>query len=571
MDSNARVASVLEEVADLLELKEDTFFQVRAYRRVAKEISSLTEDVKELYVSGHLDQVPGVGKAIHDKIVEIVRTGELQYLNDLRNEFPAGLLQVMQVPDVGPKTAGRLYKELKVTNLQDLKAAAEQHRIRMLKGFGERTEENILKGIRYLESRQGRMLLGYAYPRGKALEDHLREQGFELVSLGGSLRRMKETIGDIDILVGSAEPSRAMDAFVSYPQMAEVMLRGETKTSIRLQDGVQVDMRVVDPSSFGAALQYFTGSKEHNVRMRTLANELGYKVNEYGVFRLSDGGKVAGETEEGVYEVLGMQWMPPEMREDRGEVDLAIKRQVPRVVTISDICGDLHTHSEASDGVDTVDTMAKAAEARGYEYLAITDHSHSLTIGNGLSAERLLESMEHVRKVNEAYPSLRLLIGTEVEIDEKGGLDYPPKLLEDLDIVVAAVHSRFKMSPAEMTERLLNAMSNESVNILAHPTGRIIGEREGYSFDLDKVMQAAKDNGVAMEVNSFPERLDLNDLHCAMARERGVTISIDTDAHNVRQLDYMLYGVAAAKRGWVPPELVLNAMPWDALRRRLDL
>ena len=441
----------------------------------------------------------------------------------------------------------------------------------MLKGFGERTEENILKGIRYLESRQGRMLLGYAYPRGKALEDHLREQGFELVSLGGSLRRMKETIGDIDILVGSAEPSRAMDAFVSYPQTAEVMLRGETKTSIRLQDGVQVDMRVVDPSSFGAALQYFTGSKEHNVRMRTLANELGYKVNEYGVFRLSDGGKVAGETEEGVYEVLGMQWMPPEMREDRGEVDLAIKRQVPRVVTISDICGDLHTHSEASDGVDTVDTMAKAAEARGYEYLAITDHSHSLTIGNGLSAERLLESMEHVRKVNEAHPSLRLLIGTEVEIDEKGGLDYPPKLLEDLDIVVAAVHSRFKMSPAEMTERLLNAMSNESVNILAHPTGRIIGEREGYSYDMDKVMQAAKDNGVAMEVNSFPERLDLNDLHCAMARERGVTISIDTDAHNVRQLDYMLYGVATAKRGWVPPELVLNAMPWEALRKRLDL
>ena len=571
MENNAKVASILEEVADLLELKEDTFFKVRAYRRAAKEIAALTEDIKDIYIRGHLDKVPGVGRAIHDKVVEILRTGQLQYLNDLRNEFPAGLLQVMQVPDIGPKTAARLYKELRITNLQDLKEAAEQHRIRMLKGFGEKTEENILKGIRYLESRQGRMLLGYAFPRGRALEDHMRKQGFALVSLGGSLRRMKETIGDIDILVGSAEPSKAMDAFVSYPQMAEVMLRGETKTSIRLQDGVQVDMRVVDPSSFGAALQYFTGSKEHNVRMRTLANELGYKVNEYGVFRLSDGGKVAGETEEGVYEVLGMQWMPPEMREDRGEVDLAIKRQVPRVVTISDICGDLHTHSEASDGVDTVDTMAKAAEARGYEYLAITDHSHSLTIGNGLSAERLLESMEHVRKVNEAHPSLRLLIGTEVEIDEKGGLDYPPKLLEDLDIVVAAVHSRFKMSPAEMTERLLNAMSNESVNILAHPTGRIIGEREGYSYDMDKVMQAAKDNGVAMEVNSFPERLDLNDLHCAMARERGVTISIDTDAHNVRQLDYMLYGVAAAKRGWVPPELVLNAMPWDALRRRLDL
>ncbi|HQQ25516.1 MAG TPA: DNA polymerase/3'-5' exonuclease PolX [Methanomassiliicoccales archaeon] len=571
MDNNARVASILEEVADLLELKEDTFFQVRAYRRVAKEISSLTEDIKDLYVRGHLDQVPGVGKAIHDKIVEIIRTGELQYLNDLRNEFPAGLLQVMQVPEVGPKTAGRLYKELKVTNLQDLKAAAEQHRIRMLKGFGERTEENILKGIRYLESRQGRMLLGYAYPRGKALEEHMREQGFELVSLGGSLRRMRETIGDIDILVGSSEPSRAMDAFVSYPQAAEVMLRGETKTSIRLQDGVQVDMRVVDPSSYGAALQYFTGSKEHNVRMRSLANDLGFKVNEYGVYRTSDGARVAGETEEGVYEVLGMQWMPPEMREDRGEVDLARKGAVPRMVTLSDICGDLHTHSEASDGVDTVEAMAKAAEARGYEYLAITDHSHSLTIGNGLSAERLLESMEHVRKVNEAHPDLHLLVGTEVEIDDKGGLDYPPKLLEDLDIVVAAVHSRFKMTPAEMTDRLVTAVSNENVNILAHPTGRIIGEREGYSFDMERVMQAAKDNGVALEVNSFPERLDLNDVHCAMARERGVMISIDTDAHNVRQLDYMLYGVATAKRGWVPPELVLNALPWQELRKRLNL
>ena len=571
VENNDRVASVFEEVADLLELKEDTFFQVRAYRRVAKEIASLTEDIKDLYVRGHLDQVPGVGKAIHDKIVEIVRTGELQYLNDLRNEFPAGLLQVMRVPDVGPKTAGRLYKELKVTNLQDLKAAAEQHRIRMLKGFGEKTEENILKGIRYLESRQGRMLLGYAYPRGRALEEHMRERGFDLVSLGGSLRRMKETIGDIDILVGSSEAERAMDAFVSYPQAAEVMLRGETKTSIRLQDGVQVDMRVVSPSSFGAALQYFTGSKEHNVKMRSLANDLGYKVNEYGVFRLSDGSKVAGETEEGVYEVLGMQWMPPEMREDRGEVDLARKGQVPRVVTLSDICGDLHTHSEASDGVDSVEAMAMAAEARGYEYLAITDHSRSLTIGNGLSAERLLESMELVRKVNEAHPRIRLLVGTEVEIDEKGGLDYPPKLLEDLDIVVAAVHSRFKMTPAEMTERLVTAVSNENVNILAHPTGRIIGEREGYSFDVDKVMRAAKDNGVAMEVNSFPERLDLKDVHCAMARERGVTISIDTDAHNVRQLDHMLYGVATAKRGWVPPELVLNAMPWDVLRERLKL
>ena len=571
MENNAKVASILEEVADLLELKEDTFFKVRAYRRAAKEIAALTEDIKDIYIRGHLDKVPGVGKAIHDKVAEILRTGQLQYLNDLRNEFPAGLLQVMQVPDIGPKTAARLYKELRITNLQDLKAAAEQHRIRMLKGFGERTEENILKGIRYLESRQGRMLLGYAFPRGKALEDHMRQRGFALVSLGGSLRRMKETIGDIDILVGSSEGERAMDAFVSHPNVAEVLLRGETKTSIRLQDGVQVDMRVVAPSSFGAALQYFTGSKEHNVNMRSLANELGLKVNEYGVFRLADGARVAGETEEEVYAALGMQWMPPEMRENRGEVELARKGQVPEVVGLSDIRGDLHIHSEASDGVDGVGALAAAAEARGYEYMAITDHSQSLTVGNGLSVERMLENIGHIRTVQEEHPGVHLLAGAEVEIDAKGGLDYPQGLLEELDVVVAAVHSHFKMTPEEMTERLLSALSNECVDVLAHPTGRIIGEREGYDFDMERVMRAAKDNGVALEVNSFPERLDLNDVQCAIARERGVTVCINTDAHNVRQLDNMVYGVATARRGWVPPEMVLNALPWTALKDRLGL
>ncbi|MCG7840953.1 MAG: DNA polymerase/3'-5' exonuclease PolX [Methanomassiliicoccales archaeon] len=571
MELNVKVAAILDEVADLLELKEDSFFQVRAYRRAAREIESLTADVKDLYIRGHLAQVPGIGKAIHDKVVEIVRTGELQYLKDLRNEFPAGLLQVMRVPDVGPKTAGRLYKDLKVTNLQDLRLAAEQHRIRRLKGFGERTEENILKGIRFLESGQGRMLLGYAYPRGKALEEHIRSHGFPQVSLGGSLRRMKETIGDIDILVGSDDPQRAMDTFISYPQTEEVLLKGPTKTSIRLVDGVQVDMRVVEPSSYGAALQYFTGSKEHNVTLRSLAIDLGYKINEYGVYRKESGEKVAGETEEGVYSVLDMQWIPPEMREDRGEIDLSRKGRIPRILELSEIRGDLHTHTEASDGVDSMEAMTEAALGKGYEYLAFTDHSRSLKVGNGLSVERLQENIRLVRKIGERYPDIHLMAGTEVEIDEKGGLDYPPEVLEELDIVVAAVHSRFKMSSEEMTERLLTAISNEHVHILAHPTGRIIGEREGYQFDMEAVLQAAKDNDVAMEINSFPERLDLNDIYCAMAMQRGVTLSIDTDAHNVRQLDYMLFGVATARRGWVPKELVLNALSWDDLRKRLDL
>ncbi len=571
MELNVKVAVILDEVADLLELKEDSFFQVRAYRRAAREIESLTVDVKDLYIRGHLAQVPGIGKAIHDKVVEIVRTGELQYLKDLRNEFPAGLLQVMRVPDVGPKTAGRLYKDLKVTNLQDLRLAAEQHRIRRLKGFGERTEENILKGIRFLESGQGRMLLGYAHPRGMALEEHIRSHGFPLVSLGGSLRRMKETIGDIDILVGSDDPQRAMDTFISYPQTEEVLLKGPTKTSIRLADGVQVDMRVVEPSSYGAALQYFTGSKEHNVTLRSLAIDLGYKINEYGVYRKESGEKVAGETEEGVYSALGMQWMPPEMREDRGEIDLSRKGRIPHILELSDIRGDLHTHTEASDGVDSMEAMTEAALGKGYEYLAFTDHSQSLKVGNGLSVERLQENTRLVREIGERYPDIHLMAGAEVEIDEKGGLDYPPEVLEELDIVVAAVHSRFKMSSEEMTERLLTAISNEHVRILAHPTGRIIGEREGYQFDMEAVLQAAKDNDVAMEINSFPERLDLNDIYCAMATQRGVILSIDTDAHNVRQLDYMLFGVATARRGWVPKELVLNTLSWDGLRKRLDL
>jgi len=302
-----------------------------------------------------------------------------------------------------------------------------------------------------------------------------------------------------------------------------------------------------------------------------LAIDLGYKINEYGVYRKESGEKVAGETEEGVYSALGMQWMPPEMREDRGEIDLSRKGRIPHILELSDIRGDLHTHTEASDGVDSMEAMTEAALGKGYEYLAFTNHSRSLKVGNGLSVERLQENTRLVREIGERYPDIHLMAGAEVEIDEKGGLDYPPEVLEELDIVVAAVHSRFKMSSEEMTERLLTAISNERVRILAHPTGRIIGEREGYQFDMEAVLQAAKDNDVAMEINSFPERLDLNDIYCAMATQRGVTLSIDTDAHNVRQLDYMLFGVATARRGWVPKELVLNALSWDGLRKRLDL
>lgn len=567
---NEKVAGILYEIADLLELKDEKF-KPQAYRKAAHGVESMEEDVQVAYEHGRLKDVPGVGDAIEAKIVEIIRTGELRYLVDLRSEFPAGLIQVMQVREIGPKTAMRLYHELKITNLQDLREAAEMGRIHHMKGFGERTEENILKGIKYLEQSKGRMLLGHAYPIASGMVAFLREKGgLEHVDFAGSLRRMKETIGDIDILVGSDQAENATDMFLSYPDIEDVLVKGPTRSSIRLRSGTQVDLRVVPTKSYGAALQYFTGSKEHNVALRGIAIEKGFKLNEYGLFRKDTEEMVAGMTEMDIYAALHMSLPPPEIREDRGEIEASLQGKVPTLIELKDIRGDLHVHTDASDGSHSMENMAQAAIDTGYQYIGISDHSRSLHIANGLDEERLKKNIEEASRLSEKMAPFRVLIGAEVEIDESGKLDYPDNILNELDYVIGAIHSRFKMSEPEMTARLLTALSNEHVSILAHPTGRVIGVREPYAFDTERVFQKARENDVFLEVNSFPDRMDLNDSYCRVAKDRGNRLIINTDSHAPAHLDNMIYGVAMARRGWVGPEQVLNALPLNDLINILD-
>ncbi|MDD1765929.1 MAG: DNA polymerase/3'-5' exonuclease PolX [Methanomassiliicoccales archaeon] len=569
--SNEKIARILYEIADLLELK-GVDFKPRAYRRAARSIEELEKDIAELYKDGRLQEIPGIGEAIAKKVVEIIQSGDLSYLKQLREEFPAGLLQIMEVPEIGPRTTMRLYRDLRITNLHELKRAAEEHEIRKLKGFGERSEETILKGIRLLEQRSGRMLLGYAYFYAKDIIDYLISTGgYRLISVAGSLRRMRETIGDVDILVGSDEPKKVMDVFTSNPKVSEVVVKGETKSSIRLKDGIQVDIRVVATESYGAALQYFTGSKEHNIALRSYAIEKGLKINEYGVFKKDTDERIASKTEEEVYASLGMETMPPEIRENRGEIKAAIDHMLPSLIELDDVKGDLHVHSTMSDGSATVEEIALEARRMGYEYVGIADHSESLKVARGVSKEDLVKNVDAVRKISERVEGIRVLAGAEVEILGDGSLDYPDSLLNDLDFVVGAVHSGFRMGEKEMTNRVVAAMSNEYLTILAHPTGRVIEQREPYQIDLDRIMDTASENQVFLEVNALPERLDLNDVNCKRAKDRGATLCIGTDAHSVPQLSYMIFGVATGRRGWLEANDVANTLSLKELENRLGI
>jgi DNA polymerase (family 10) len=565
MVRNIDVGKILYEVADLLELQ-GIGFKPNAYRNAARNIESMTKELDEYRKTSNLRDIPGVGEAIAKKVEEILATGHLRYLDELKQQLPAGLLQLVDVPEIGPKTALHLFKELKVTNLQELKAAAEQHQIRSLKGFGERSEERILHGISLMERRSGRMLLGYAYPLAEGVRKYVADHAkLELISLGGSLRRMKETIGDIDILAGSNDAKRVMDAFVSYPDVQEIVERGPTKAVVRLNDGTQVDLRVVEEEAFGAALQYFTGSKDHNIKLRSLAIEKGWKLNEYGLFEKDLTEIVARRTEEEIYQALGLRTMPPELREDRGEIEASRKGSLPELIEVKDIRGDFHVHTTASDGKATMEEYAWACKNRGYEYLGITDHSYGLRVTHGLSAKELSGNIDVAHNVSERVDGVKILIGAEVEILEDGSLDYPNEVLQELDFVVGAVHSKFNMEKDEMTKRVVAAFSNDYLTILAHPTGRKLEQREPYEIDLERVMLAAKEKEVCLELNAFPERMDLNDVNCRMAKEIGVKIAIGTDSHSVPQLDQMFFGVATARRGWLEKGNVLNALPLKEL------
>ncbi len=570
---NDDVAAIFYEIADILELQ-GVAFKPQAYRKAARSIEALEEDLAKVAREKRLKDLPGIGEAIAEKIEEILRTGGLSYLKTLRAQMPAGLLELLHVPDVGPKTAMLLHRELGVSSVSELKQAVLDHRLRGLKGFGEKSEERILHGIRTLESKGERTLLGEAYPVAEAYVEHLRSsQSLSRISVAGSLRRGKETVGDIDLLVGDDEPGRVMDAFVSYPEVSEVLMKGPTRSSVRLANGLQVDIRAVEVASYGAALQYFTGSKEHNVALRGIGVKTGLKLNEYGVFERGSDKRVAGATEEDVYAALGLPWIPPELRENNGEIDAAREGRLPELVDMEAVRGDFHVHTDWSDGVNSIDGMVEAAVGKGYDFIAITDHSQSLKITHGLTPDRLLEQVKAVRKAEErAGAKIRVLAGSEVDIKADGSLDFDKDVLKELDFVVGSVHSRFRMSKGEMTERLVAAVGSGWIDVLGHPTGRLIGERDPYEFDLETVLSAAERTEVCMEVNSYPNRLDLNDAHCRLAKEHGVRVAIGTDAHRADEMDFLRLGVITARRGWLGQKDVANTMRRDKvdawLRRR---
>ncbi|MDQ1372602.1 MAG: polymerase [Candidatus Thermoplasmatota archaeon] len=566
---NSDVAAVLYEIADLLELQ-GVAFKPQAYRRAARNIEQLDRPLSEVVAEGKLDEVPGVGEALSKKVQELLSTGELPYLDKLRSEVPEGLVRMLEVPDVGPKTAMLLHQELGVSSVEELKAAALAHRLRGVKGLGEKTEERILQGIKVLESKGGRMLLGEALPMAEEYVEYLKSsQRVDRISVAGSLRRGRDTIGDIDILVGDDDPGAVIDAFAAYPAVEAVLVKGPTKCSVRLDGGTQVDLRAVETKSYGAALQYFTGSKEHNVALRRIGVEMGLKLNEYGLFERDSGRMVAGATEEEVYSALGLAYIPPEIRENSGEVEAARQGRVPELVRLDQVKGDLHVHTDWSDGSDPVGKVLSEATRRGYEYVAITDHSQSLKIANGLTPERLRRQVDAVRKAEDLAGGVVALAGSEVDILPDGSLDMPSDVLNDLDIVIGSVHSRFKMDRAEMTKRVVAAISSGRIDVLGHPTGRLIGQRGPYELDLPTVLGAAAEHGVCVEVNCFPDRLDLRDADCRAAGARGVRVSLGTDSHRVEHMGFIRLGVITARRGWLGPGDVLNTLGASELAKHL--
>jgi len=559
---NFEVARAFNEIADLLELKDENIFRIRAYRRAAQNLEGLTEDITAVAERGGLEQIPGIGKDLALKIQEYLKTGRIADLEQLRQEIPAGVVTLMNLPSVGPKTARLLYEKLGVDSVEKLEALARAGALVGLPGIREKKQEDILKGIELWKKGQERMPLGKALPLARAIVTALEDlKEVQEIEVAGSLRRWKETIGDIDILVASSKPAKVMEAFVNLPGVQEVLLRGETKASIRHGEGIQVDLRVLEPEAFGAALQYFTGSKQHNIRIRDLASRKGLKVSEYGVFDEKTGKRIAGETEEEVYKAVGLPFIPPELREDTGEIEAALEGRLPKLIELSDIKGDLHAHTNWSDGHHPLEVLIEAAYRKGYRYMIVSDHSRSQTVAGGLTAERLLDQVEKIRALQRKYKNFRILAGCECDILPDGRMDLPDEVLARLDLILAAVHSRFKQSKEEMTRRIIAALKNPYVNILVHPTGRLIGERAPYEVDLEAVLQVARAEGKAVEINASPQRLDLNDLQARRAKEMGVWIAIDTDTHFLDHLENMAFGVAVARRAWIEKGDVVNTMP----------
>ncbi|MDE2310077.1 MAG: DNA polymerase/3'-5' exonuclease PolX [Betaproteobacteria bacterium] len=566
---NADITAVFTEIADLLEIEGANPFRIRAYRNAARILGDLPQEARLLAERGDdLTRLPGIGSDLAGKISEIITTGHCSLLERLRHELPPAITELLKIPGLGPKRVKALYHDLDVQTVEQLHRAAQDGRIRALPGFGEKTEQNILQAVEAHASQSRRFKLATAAQYAEALRAFLQAiPGVQQVVVAGSFRRMRETVGDLDILVTAAPDSTVMQRFTAYDEVAEVFSAGETRASILLKCGLQVDLRVVAQQSYGAALHYFTGSKAHNIAIRRIAQQHGLKVNEYGVFRGAQ--RIAGDSEESVYRAVGLPYIPPELREDRGEIEAAHAGRLPHLVELSDLRGDLHAHTKATDGHDSLRDMALAAKALGLEYLAITEHSRRLTVAHGLDPVQLARQCDEIDRLNTQLDGITLLKGIEVDILEDGGLDLPDTVLARLDLVVGAVHSRFELSRARQTERILRAMDHPHFTLLAHPSGRLIEKREPYDVDILRIIRHAKQRGCFLELNAHPERLDLLDSHCQSAREEGVLVSINSDAHSTFDFSNLRYGIGQARRGWLEKADVLNTRPLAALRKLL--
>ncbi|MBI4445161.1 MAG: DNA polymerase/3'-5' exonuclease PolX [Acidobacteria bacterium] len=570
---NRELARVFSEMADILELTEGNSFRIRSFRRVSQTIENLGFSLAKTFREDieKVRQLPGIGEGTIRKIQELLDTGTCQEYEQLKAKLPPMLISMLELQGVGPKKISLFWHALEITSIDELEAAARAQRLRVLPGMGEKSEKKIFRAIQEYRQRGGRIRLDEGLEIAASLIANLQERvAPEQIAYAGSLRRRKDTVGDVDLLVScGVAPSQAIEAFTSHGSVRSVLAKGDTKASVILSRGVQADLRVIDSQSFGAALQYFTGSKEHNVALRERAKRMGYKINEYGVFRIDDNSRIAGTEELEVYSALDLPLIPPELREGHGEIEKAERNELPRLIELRDIQGDLHVHTVASDGRDTVFAMAQAGLEAGYQYIGITDHSKAVAVAHGLDEKRLIAHLDEIDRVRKAQPGIAILKGIEVDILAEGALDLSEEALSGLDVVVASIHSRFNMSEREMTLRVCRALENRFVNILAHPTGRLLTRREPYPVNLQEVIKVALQNRVCLEINAYPERLDLSDVHCRMAKENGVLLSINSDSHNRQMLHYMKYGIYTARRGWLEPQDVINTYVLDDLRRVL--
>lgn len=566
--TNSEIARILRDIATILEIKQANPFRVRAYERAALNIESLSSDIEGYVLENRLKEIPGIGPDLSEKIKEIVRTGRLKFYEQLKKTIPQGVLELLKIPSIGPKTAKLLCEKLKIKDISGLKSAIKQNKLKDIFGIKEKTVENILKGIALVERGQKRMLLSEAFELAGQFRAPLsRLKEIKNISAAGSLRRHKETVRDIDILVASSTPKKVMDVFTQIPEVADILAKGPTKSAVRTKTGKQIDCRVTEEGAYGAALLYFTGSKDFNIKLRKIAIQKGLKLNEYGLFK---GDKlVAGKTEEEIFKRLGISYIEPELRENTGEIELAAKGRLPRLIEQNDLRADLHIHSRWSDGLNSIEEMANACKKMGYTYAAICDHSQGLKVAAGLSTGELKKKKKEIDRLNRRMSGFRILYGTELDIDVQGNLDYKDDTLKEFDLVVAAIHTGFKQSRTALTARLVKACKSKFVHIIAHPTGRLWGERDAYDIDLEEVFRAAADTNTHMEINSFPQRLDLNDANSRRAKEIGVKLAVSSDSHSTSQLETIQFGIFTARRGWLTKDDVINTLALEELLKEI--